>query len=149
MRNSIFILALLIFGLCMKQSQASEGQLIELADYMTRMQYFTHKLQLSIEANNSELAKFYVYELKEAIGPLKRIRDYEGHKISSLVAAYFMPAFKAMDKAIQDEELPLANERFSSMLVACNSCHASAKHGFIKIKRNSSNPYMQDFSPEK
>jgi hypothetical protein len=41
---------------------------VDLAAYMTRLQYFSHKAGLSIQAQNEPLSHFYLHELEEVKG---------------------------------------------------------------------------------
>ena len=59
-------------GLLLSHPMASlADEAIELVEYMTRLQYFSHKVGLSIQAKNEPLARFYLHELEEIIEKLK------------------------------------------------------------------------------
>jgi hypothetical protein len=57
---------------------------LELVEYMVKLQYFSHKTGLSIQAKNEPLTRFYLHELEEVIEKLKKVKEYEGHPISAL-----------------------------------------------------------------
>jgi len=120
---------------------------IELVDYMVKLQYFSHKTGLSIQAKNEPLTRFYLHELEEIIGNLKKVKEYDGHPISALAQEILEPAFEKLEKSVEAKQLTRAQADYEAMLHACNNCHKSTAHGFIKIEQRFDNPFMQSFAP--
>lgn len=126
---------------------ASEGEGdVELVDNMSQLQYFSHKAALSIDAENRQLADFYVHELEEMLEQTESIESYDGHPIGELAGAMLRPAVEDLEEALDEGEWPAVNSAYDSMIDSCNACHQATEHGYIKIERSSQNPYMQDFS---
>jgi hypothetical protein len=120
---------------------------IELVEYMTRLQYFSHKAGLSIQAKNEPLAHFYLHELEEVIEKLKEVKEYDGYPISALVQQMLEPAFGKLERSVEAKQLTRAHADYDAMLNACNNCHKSTAHGYIKIEKWLDNPYIQSFEP--
>jgi hypothetical protein len=114
---------------------------------MHNMQYYAHKLGLSIDANNPTLEGFYVHEVEAVIEAVSEIDDYEGIAIADNLKKTLMPAFEQLEAAIDKGERDAIDAAYNELIVGCNSCHAASEHGYIHIRRNHSNPYPQDFSP--
>jgi hypothetical protein len=120
---------------------------LELVEYMVKLQYFSHKTGLSIQAKNEPLTRFYLHELEEVIEKLKKVKEYEGHPISALAQQILEPAFEKLEKSVEAKQLTRAQADYEAMLHACNNCHQSTAHGFIKIEQRFDNPFMQSFAP--
>lgn len=119
----------------------------DLIDNMMRMQYFTHKLTLSVDARNHKLADFYAHELEEIIEVAETIPTYHDHAIGDLVSGMLVPAFEALEDAIEAGDWMQADARLDQMITNCNACHTSTGFEAIRIKRVESNPYLQSFEP--
>lgn len=119
----------------------------DLIDNMMRMQYFTHKLTLSVDARNDKLADFYAHELEEIIEVAETIPTYHDHAIGELVSGMLVPAFEALEDAIEAGDWMQADARLDQMITNCNACHTSTGFDAIHIKRVESNPYLQSFEP--
>ena len=120
---------------------------IELVEYMTRLQYFSHKAGLSIQAKNEPLVHFYLHELEEVIEKLKEVKEYDGYPISALVQQMLEPAFGKLERSVEAKQLTRAHADYDAMLNACNNCHKSTAHCYIKIEKRLDNPYIQSFEP--
>ncbi|MFU8817998.1 MAG: hypothetical protein ACNA7W_21830 [Pseudomonadales bacterium] len=116
---------------------------------MGTLQTLTHKLQLSLDADNGPLAGFYVHELEEVGEAVVAVESYHGHPIGALAGAMLMPQIAAVDASLEGAEADLTATRqaFEQLVVNCNACHAATGHGFIVIERNDANPYLQSFAP--
>lgn len=121
----------------------------ELAAAMSQLQTFTHKLALSIEEQNAELAGFYLHEAEETAAQIEQdIPDYEGHAIGPLVASMLMPQFERLDGPLDSTDWAAAEDVLGHVVNACNACHEATEHGFIVIEhRRGVNPFMQSFTP--
>lgn len=121
----------------------------ELAEAMSSMQYYTHKLTLSVEAQNVELAGFYVHEMEELADEIVAdIPEYEGHEIGPLVESMLVPEIEALEGRVQQSEWSEASASLDDLIGSCNSCHAMTDHGFVVIERTADNPFMQSFTDE-
>src|SRR5690606_37412635 len=71
-----------------------------LAIQMKYIQHWTHKLGLSVEANNTELVEFYHHELEEGAADLMApIKEYDGFPIADLVGTMLVPQIQAFEAA--------------------------------------------------
>jgi hypothetical protein len=120
---------------------------IELVEYMARLQYFSHKTGLSIQAKNEPLTHFYLHEIEEVIEKLKGVKMYDGYPISTLVQQMLEPTFERLEKSVEAKQLARAHADYDAMLNACNNCHKSTAHGYIKIEKRLDNSFMQSFEP--
>jgi hypothetical protein len=57
------------------------------------------------------------------------------------------PAFGKLEKSVEAKQLTQAHADYDAMLNACNNCHTSTAHGYIKIEKRFHNPFMQSFGP--
>lgn len=119
-----------------------------LALQMHFIQQWTHKLGLSVEAQNTELVDFYHHELEEGIEELmETIKEYDGFPIADLAGSFMIPAIESFEDAMDTGDWELIRDRYRVMIQACNSCHVATDHGFIKITDGfGNNPFNQDFS---
>jgi len=122
-----------------------------LAILMERIQTYTHKLQLSIEAGNAQLADFYLHELEETSEyVVEEIESYDGHAVGPLMASMLLPALERLEKPLKSgapDAWPAVEQRFGEVIRACNDCHVATDHGYVRITPAASNPFPQDFSP--
>jgi len=118
-----------------------------LIENMGAMQYFLHKLSLSIAARNSELADFYAHELEETIEDAEKIKEYDGKRIGQMVKSMLVPPFEALEDAIDEGNWADADARLADVIASCNACHQQTEFGFIRIQPTTQNPFMQSFEP--
>jgi hypothetical protein len=118
----------------------------ELSVYMGRLQRHTHKLGLSIDAGNQELAKFYMTEIGETVDMItKRFPDYNKLQIAALTTAMLAP-FTGPLKTAVETNFAGASAAYDKFIAGCNGCHAATQRQYVKITRSKTNPYPQDFS---
>jgi hypothetical protein len=118
-----------------------------LAMLMERMQTYTHKLQLSVEARNEGLAHFYLHELEETAEYVaENIPHYDDYPVGPLVREMLLPMIEDLEDAVEAGEWTAADTRFADMLRACNACHVATHHGYVRIAPATGNPFAQDFS---
>jgi len=139
LKKLIFTLALAVTS---GGAHAGDDGLVEL---MGSLQYFSHKLGLSIDAGNKKLAGFYAHEVEEVIETLEEIENYNGKPISKMVKIRLLPPFHQLEKAVKSGNTGAASGAFGDMVDACNGCHVATAHGYIKIQRSTTNPFMQSF----
>lgn len=156
--GSVFVGLFVVVGLtaCTGQSESPQGEErteeseAELALRMSQLQRWTHKTALAAEAENSELAEFYLHEMEETIDGIRtEVPVYEGHEIKALTTEMLGPQVEALDKAVDAGEWTTVDARLRDVETACNQCHGATEHGFVKIDlQDLPNPYIQDFSSE-
>jgi hypothetical protein len=136
-----------LFVLFLQPIPGLSDETVELVEYMRRLQYFTHKAGLAIEAKNEPLTHFYLHELEEVIDKLKSVEVYDGHPIAALAQRILKPAFKNVEKGVEAKQFDQTRTAYGAMLTACNQCHQATAHGYIKIEKRLDNPFMQSFAP--
>ena len=130
---------------------SEDGEDHDLIGNMGTLQYFSHKLDLSIRHENRELVDFYAHEIDETIEATTEIEAYHDKPVGDLTAAMLVPAFERFEQAVDDEngDWKAIDSRFDELINACNACHQATEYGFINIERTDANPYMQSFGSDK
>jgi hypothetical protein len=134
--------AVLIYG-PFKAATADEGEFI---GYMTRMQYFTHKLALSIEVGSQELQEFYAHEVEEQIEGALEVESLDEIPVAKLMREFLVPKFEALEAAVKSGDAEKVNADFDALIEGCNRCHSAAQRSYIYIERRTDSPYMQSFA---
>lgn len=114
---------------------------------MHNMQYYAHKLGLSVDAGNRDLQGLYIHELEEVIEALGNVGEFDGADIPKLLGATLKPAFLALESAIGDGEPGQIDTAYNRLLETCNACHRGAGRPYVVIERNRNNSYPQRFAP--
>ncbi len=141
--------ALLLATLCCAAAPAHAGS-PDLLGLMSRMQTFTHKLQLSLEARNAPLADFYIHEIEaSAETTIESVSEYGGHPIGQLVRDMLLPAIERLEDPLEARDWAATDAPFSDLLKTCNACHKVTGHAYIHIAPASGNPFAQDFAAPK
>lgn len=121
----------------------------ELAEYMSTLQRYTHKLSLAINAGNTELAAFYMHESLAQLDVIQEnFSEYETIPVALYVDRHGLSGYKPL-KQLLKQEAPAPAKLSAAMdgvISSCNACHAASGFDFLKIKRNPNNPFLQDFS---
>lgn len=122
----------------------------DLLAYMNKYQRFADKLHAAGTAANWQLAEFYVHELEENTESLIAADLTEdGLHLSSMARKLILPAIEQLDSAIDARSQPQFAQNYTLMLAACNSCHATAKHEYIRIIPPQRSSFTnQDFAPQ-
>lgn len=125
-----------------------DEQVPELAEYMSTMQYYTHKFALAAGAENQELAQFYFNEIRALSDQIKEdIPGYEGYDIARFMKIFLDPAIPPVADALQNTDWGETRRQVQELVKSCNSCHNATSHGFVKVTPGfDKNPYNQDFS---
>lgn len=141
------IAAVAAISLCTLADASEESEDHNLIGLMGQMQYFSHKLDMSIRHENLELVDFYAHEIEETIEATTGIQAYHGKPVGELTEAMLTPAFKRFEQAVDDEDggWDAIDERFGELVDACNACHQATEYGYLDIQRTDVNPYMQSF----
>lgn len=147
---SRLIASMLAAMLCTFAMASDEPEDHDLINNMGSMQYFSHKLDLSIRHKNRELVDFYAHEIEETLEETTEITEYHGKPIGELAEAMLVPAFERFEQAVDDEagDWGAIDTRFGELIDACNACHQATEYGYINIQRTDANPYMQSFEPQ-
>jgi hypothetical protein len=121
----------------------------ELALLMGDLQRLTHKLALSADAGNAELAAFYLHESQEQLRKIQsEAPEYENLPIALLIDRMAHPAYAPMQEAVTAKDAKLMREGIHAIVQACNACHTATQHAFICITPGTeSNPFNQSFAP--
>ena len=129
---------------------ADEGPALpepELAGFMADLQHHTHKLDLSIAAENPELAAFYLHEVEEVAEQVVRLFPlHDGAAVAPLVRSLLLPRLGALRGAIDASRWDDARRGLGDLVAGCNACHAAAGHGFIRVEVTDANPFNQSFA---
>jgi hypothetical protein len=121
----------------------------ELADSMSHLQHHTHKLTLSVEAENDALAEFYLHEVGEVAEQIEHLfPEHDGIPIATLARELLDPQLAALDSALEASRWDAAKSGIGSLIGACNDCHAATGHAFIRVERTSANPFNQSFAAQ-
>ncbi|NNF59106.1 MAG: hypothetical protein HKN04_12800 [Rhodothermaceae bacterium] len=114
----------------------------ELAQLMAYVQRYAEKLYFAGMADNAPLAQFYVHELEETFEAVEDGGYIENDwEVAELVEDLAMPALTGVEQAVAaqvlgpdpDRARTLFEERYGVLVNACNACHESTAHGFIRI----------------
>ena len=121
-----------------------------LAIQMKDMAYWTHKLGLSIEAENDRLADFYHHELEEATEYLVETKaEYKGLPIAQLIDAMMAPVVEELEEALDNGDWPGVRRSYNMLIQSCNSCHAATGYGQIIITSGfGNNPFNMNFAKQ-
>ncbi|NBB91988.1 MAG: hypothetical protein GVY32_02330 [Gammaproteobacteria bacterium] len=138
---------LLTLGLGFGPGQALAEEEPDMIGTMGQLQLFLHKLSLSVDAGNIELADFYAHELEEAIEASESIEAYHDIPVGRLTGSILTPTFEQFEKALDGGEPEAVRSRLRGVISSCNGCHEATGYGFIRIAPSDANPYMQDFRP--
>lgn len=122
-----------------------------LVTWMGRLQYYTHKLGLSLDAGNQALIGYYTHEVEEVIEAIEEIESENDIPIGSLVKKILVPAFESFEASFEtsfdSDDRQRLNADYDGLIAACNQCHDTAQRPYLVIQRNHDNPYMQRFAP--
>lgn len=123
----------------------------ELALLMGDLQRLTHKLALSADAGNEELAAFYLHETGAQLSKIQvETPEYEGLPVAVLIDRMAHRALADFGAVLAgggaDRAAMLAG--LDGVIQSCNACHLATQHGFIRITRGTEvNPFNQSFAP--
>jgi hypothetical protein len=121
----------------------------ELALLMGDLQRLTHKMALSADAGNAELANFYMHESLEQMKKIQsEVPEYEGQPVALLMDRLGLPAYAAMQEAVNAKDKKRMLTALDTVIQSCNACHAATLNPFIRITRGTEvNPFNQSFKP--
>lgn len=156
---SIVLFSFIFLSQCTSQEQSNRQQeqqsstqqdapAPELAEYMSKMLYYTHKFALSVDAENRELAQFYFHETRALSEEIKKdIPGYEGYDIARFMRLFLDPTIQPVEDALAGNNWQTTRKTALDLIDSCNSCHNATGHGFVNVTPGfDKNPYNQDFS---
>ena len=140
----VFYLWLEVGSLKNNKEQETDASLVEMMNYMQR---WSHKLALSIESGNAELAGFYLHELEETtVDIMEKIPEYNGIKIGEKMRVFLWDDIEHLEVAIKENKLSELKPRFEKFITSCNNCHLATDFGHIVITPGyGNNPFNQKF----
>lgn len=124
----------------------------ELAEYMGQLQTYTHKLSLSAGAKNAPLAQLYLHESLALLQTIQeKFPEYERIPVALLIdriaLAGYEPLKAELGKPVAELDLAALDKGMEAIIHTCNACHIASQVPFIRIERNSFNPFLQSFQP--
>ncbi len=128
-----------------------EGE-VELAPFMGRMQVFSQKLGYSLQAQNAELAGFYLHELEETIEEIQElVPTHDGSPIGKMAEQMMVPVMEQLEKALKTKTTTWQRRwpLYKDIIATCNDCHRATAHSYIRITPAQGHPpFNQDFRPQ-
>ena len=107
----------------------------------TIMIEFGHRFYIAYYAakeENWELAKYEIHELVEA----QEIAETTRPKYVSQLKAFEDDFIKPLEETIKAKNWEKFSSQYDKTVIACNSCHTSTGHGFIKYKLPKNKPLI-------
>ncbi|MDX1636688.1 MAG: hypothetical protein R3281_01880 [Balneolaceae bacterium] len=131
-------------------AKVSQEQTPELAEYMQHIRRYTHKMSLSVQARNQELADFYMHELQASALSVKQdVPGYEGYDIAYFTEMLMDPEIDTLRTSLDTGDWQRIEADLTDLITSCNTCHNATGHGFINVTSGvEKNPYNQVFEPE-
>jgi hypothetical protein len=123
---------------------------LKAADIMGQTQWRHFKLWFAGSLGNWELANYEVGQIKDSFDTAARLNPMIGRvPFAQLLESESAPPLADIGKAIAARDGKDFVKAFERLTAACNSCHAAANVGFIKIRAPTSSPFSdQSFPPE-
>lgn len=135
------------------QAPSAEGEdhdeeHVEVAVYMGRIQTYHQKLWAAGEANNAELAAFYLHEMEEAMEEIAEGHVMEdGVDVSAQMRAYGLSMVGSFEQRLKEEGIAAIHKDATVLANTCNSCHVACGYPYIKVQVPTSVNYPdQDFT---
>ncbi len=129
----------------------AENDAPELALLMGDLQRLTHKMALSANEGNAELAGFYMHESMEQLRTIQRDSpEYEGQPVALLIERLGLPAYEKLKEALAAKPSDRGQmlSALEVVIQSCNNCHTATHHGIIRITPGTEvNPFNQSFKP--
>jgi hypothetical protein len=119
-----------------------------LGDLMTMAIQPRHtKLRLAGQAGNWPYALYELSELRNAFARVARtIPIYRNIDMAAVTGALTTEPLKAVEQAINAQDVGQFKTAYAGLTTACNACHLSQDHAPVVIRVPSTNPYPdQDF----
>jgi hypothetical protein len=122
-----------------------------LGEFMTATQLRHAKLWFAGKNNNWALAAYEIDEIKEGLEDAAKYHaNNDGVPVAELIKTIIDPRLEQLEKAIEGKSSTQFAAAFDELTNGCNSCHAKAGKGFIRIQRPTAPPVSnQNFTPAK
>jgi hypothetical protein len=112
-----------------------------LGEFMTTMQLHMGKLWFAGRANNWDLARYELDELRETMDAAQNLHSTKnGVDISKVLAAVAQSQISQLATSIEKKNQSHFTHAYDEALSACNGCHEESRHRFIKITRPTAPP---------
>jgi hypothetical protein len=112
-----------------------------LGEFMTAMQLHMGKLWFAGKADNWDLARYELDELRETMEAAQNLHSTKnGLDISQMLAAVGQSQINQLATAIDEKYQNRFTQAYDEALSACNGCHEESGHRFIKITRPTAPP---------
>jgi hypothetical protein len=114
-----------------------------LGDFMTAYVQPHHtKLWFAGASGDWDLAAYEANELDETFDDVKTYQaTWRNVPVAKLVNAVLEPSLRQVKIAIAAKNIPAFKAAYGDLTAACNACHTTAGHGFIRIVVPAANPY--------
>lgn len=149
---ALIVMARQMGGLPGTRAEAAEVE--EIAHHMAYFQRYAEKLHHAGMAGNAALAGFYLEEIEEVAETVKAGNYVEGgRELTPMVDRHLLPAVAGLERAVEAHADSAAaraafDAAYARLVLACNTCHVSARHGFVRIRVPEGNSYPnQAFTP--
>jgi len=110
---------------------------------MNEIQVYHTKLYYATNNRNVELMSYILHELEEVFKVVVNVhKQHDGLQINELVNNTMLPVLKEFEQVVEREDTSSFNQSFEYLTVACNKCHATAEHNFIRIKNPSAETFL-------
>jgi len=114
---------------------AGEGPAYAFGDQMNSFARRFAGLWFAVHSENTELAEYELHEMHEVIEGIEPLHKVEnGVKINGVLEGLENGQLKALGDAIESKDLVAFEKAYHETMRACNDCHTSAGHGFIRIR---------------
>ena len=121
-----------------------------LGEFMTTIQLHVGKLWFAADAENWNLARYELDELKETMdgaGSLHAVKN--DVNVSNVLASVVQTQIAHLAESIKTENRADFQKAYDETRSACNGCHQSAGYGFIHIVRPNAPPVTnQSWNPK-
>jgi hypothetical protein len=130
----------------MRRATTNEGALDAksspgLGEFMTTMQLHMGKLWFAGKADNWDLARYELDELRETMEAAQNLHSTQnGVDISKVLAAVDQSQITQLATSIEKKNQSHFTHAYDEALSACNGCHEESRHRFIKITRPTAPP---------
>jgi len=152
MKRIIFITIIVVSSSMLATAQPATAPYEPgLGEFMMATQLRHAKLWFAGKSNNWALAAYEVDEIKEGLEDAAKYHaNNDGVPVAELIKTIIDPRLEQLEKAIEGKSNTQFAAAFDELTNGCNSCHAKAGKGFIRIQRPTAPPVSnQNFTPAK
>ena len=150
-RTIVAMIALAASGMFASAQSTKEPYEPGLGEFMTATQIRHAKLWFAGRQKNWDLAAYEIDEIKEGLEDAAKYHaNNDGVPVAELIKTIIDPRLEQLEKAIEGKSSTQFAAAFDELTNGCNSCHAKAGKGFIRIQRPTAPPVSnQNFTPAK